>query len=93
VVVGLIVIYKKWDNWSTSISIAILLSVPVLLYLVFIFAMFNTGGIGGTPSLWLIIVVSLSLFALLVVSVVAVGLILRRIIKVIINLCKKFKTR
>jgi len=83
VVSGFVTIYKKWDNWSALISIGVLLCVPVLLYLIFILVMLNTGGIGGTLSSWLVIVVLLSLLVLVVVSVVAVGIILRRIIKVI----------
>ena len=83
VVGGFVTIYKKWDNWSASISIGILLCIPVLLYLLFMLVMLNTGGIGGTLSSWLSAVVLLSLFTLLMVSLVAIGIILRRIIKVI----------
>jgi len=85
VVGGFIAIYKKWDNWSASISIGILLCVPILLYLLFLLVMLNTGGIGGTPSSWLVVVVLSLLFALLVISVVAVVIILRRVIKLIIK--------
>ena len=87
---GCITIYKKWDNWSASISMGILLCVPVLLYLVLVLVLIFNGGIGGTPSFGLVVFVYLFLFTIVMISIVAVGIISRRIIKTIAG---KLKSR
>jgi len=48
---GFVLMYKQWDKRSATISVGILLCVPVLLHLLFQFVVLITGGIGGTAPI------------------------------------------
>jgi len=89
VVTGFILMYKKWDRWSSSISIGILLCVPVLFYFGIVLILTINGGIGGAPSGWLVAITLLLCITLLVTTIVAVCVILRRIAKWIVKTWKR----